>query len=144
MPLNSITKLGKIQNICYTQKKKKNHSSFIPFSCISHFFFFWFKHDIPRTCKQRMYMQCLEKHRPEKNKNKMKSISAVDSTFCGGRSFCLHHKWIDSNPEQGEDWGQENWPNDDNGRRPVLPPHKTLEERVKMKNHPKGEKELSE
>ena len=45
---------------------------------------------------------------------------------------------VDSDPEKRENRGEQDRPHDNNGGKPVLSSHHTLEERVEMHDHPQG------
>jgi hypothetical protein len=69
---------------------------------------------------------------------------AVQATLLQERAIALGEERVDADPQEREDRGQQDGPDDDDGRRPVLPPHQTLEERVQVDDHPEGEEELPE
>lgn len=52
------------------------------------------------------------------------------------------HKWVYLDPNKREHWGQQHWPQNNNGWGTVLATHETLEEWVEMKNHPEGKENL--
>ena len=70
-------------------------------------------------------------------------FSTVDSTFQNVRASDSFSERIDPNPQQGEDGSQENRPDHNNSRSPVLSPHQTLEEWVQVNNHPKRKEQLT-
>ncbi|VAI32699.1 unnamed protein product [Triticum turgidum subsp. durum] len=81
---------------------------------------------------------------PYAQSSELLTRSAVDATLLHVRPLGLDGEGVDPDPEQGEDGGEQHGPDDDDGGRPVLPPHETLEERVEMHDHPEGEEELAE
>jgi len=52
-------------------------------------------------------------------------------------------EWVDLDPEEGEDGGEEDGPEHHDGGRAVLAAHETLEERVQVHDHPHGEEHLA-
>ena len=74
----------------------------------------------------------------------MKNESAVDTTLSSSCSFLARRsEGIDAHPQKGEDGCEKDRPDDDNGRRPVLPAEQTLEEGIEMDNDPDREEELA-
>ncbi|PON87258.1 hypothetical protein TorRG33x02_168940 [Trema orientale] len=67
-----------------------------------------------------------------------------NATLGNGVSINFAHKGVNLNPNKRENRGQKHRPENNNGRRPVLAPHETLEEGIEMKNHPEGEEHLAE
>ena len=63
---------------------------------------------------------------------------AVDSTLLWIRAGNSGRKRVDPDPQQGEDGGKKNGPNNNNGRGTVLPSHETFKERVEMDNDPES------
>ena len=72
------------------------------------------------------------------------TLLAVDATYFGIWAFYSCGERIDTNPQQREDGCEEDGPDDNDGRRAVLPAHKPFEERVQVDNHPESEEELPE
>lgn len=72
------------------------------------------------------------------------ALSAVDAALPDVRAPGLDGEGINPDPEQGEDGGEQHGPDDNNGGRPVLPPHEPLEEGVEVDDDPEGEEELPE
>uniref|UniRef100_J3LTZ2 DUF834 domain-containing protein n=1 Tax=Oryza brachyantha TaxID=4533 RepID=J3LTZ2_ORYBR len=70
------------------------------------------------------------------------SLLAVDATLLGIRTCDPGSERIDTNPQQGENGREEDGPNNNDGRRTVLPTHETLEEGVQVDNDPEGKEEL--
>jgi len=71
-------------------------------------------------------------------------LGAVQATLLQGRAIGLGEEGVDAHPQERDDGGQEDRPDDDDGRGSVLPSEQTLEERVEMDNHPEREEELPE
>ena len=71
--------------------------------------------------------------------------SAGDAALAhGGGPLGVGDEGVDPHPEQGEDRGEQDGPDDDDGGGAVLATQQTLEERVKMEDNPDGEEELAE
>jgi hypothetical protein len=71
--------------------------------------------------------------------------SAVYATLTTGNSLLSRgYEGIDLHPQQREYGSKEDGPNDDDGRRTVLFPHETLQERVEVEDHPDCKEQLPE
>lgn len=68
--------------------------------------------------------------------------STIDPTLLYIRAFGFEHKRINPHPQQRENGSQEDGPDNDNCRGPVLPAHETFEEWIEMDDHPEGEEQL--
>lgn len=74
-----------------------------------------------------------------------KCRSAVEvGAAVGGGGLGAADERVDLDPEEGEDGGEQDRPEHDDGGRPVLATHETLEEGVQVHDHPHGEEHLAE
>ena len=74
---------------------------------------------------------------------KPSTFLAVDATCLSIWASDTGGERVYANPQQGEDWCQQDCPDNHDGRGAVLPTHETLEEWVQVHNHPEGEEELA-
>jgi hypothetical protein len=70
--------------------------------------------------------------------------SAVDAALGEVGALDLGEEGVDADPEEGEDGGEQDGPDDDDGGGAVLAAHEALEEGVQVHDHPEGEEELAE
>lgn len=68
---------------------------------------------------------------------------AIDATLTIASFWVILSKGINPHPQQGENGSKKNRPNNNNGWSTILPSKQTLQEWIKMCNHPYSKEKLS-